>query len=121
MYWSCTAPLTATSACAVKNAMTPPMSKTVTEFFCSCGGILKPDVVLYGESLDETVIARALYYIKHADMLIVGGTSLTVYPAAGMIDNYQGEKLVLINKTPTLRDHLANYAFYGKIGEIFLK
>ncbi|MGI6349843.1 MAG: NAD-dependent protein deacylase [Eubacteriaceae bacterium] len=86
---------------------------------CSCGGTLKPDVVLYGESLDETVISRALYYIKHADMLIVGGTSLTVYPAAGMIDNYRGEKLVLINKTPTLRDHLANYAFYGKIGEIF--
>lgn len=86
---------------------------------CQCGGTLKPDVVLYGESLDSGVISKALSYIENADMLIVGGTSLTVYPAAGMIDAYNGEKLVLINKTPTQRDNLADYAFYGSIGEIF--
>lgn len=86
---------------------------------CQCGGTLKPDVVLYGESLDSGVISKALSYIENADMLIVGGTSLTVYPAAGMIDAYNGEKLVLINKTPTQRDNLADYAFYGSIGEFF--
>jgi len=86
---------------------------------CSCGGILKPDVVLYGESLDSEVIQKALYYIKNADVLIIGGTSLVVYPAAGMVDVYKKNKLVLINKTPTVRDNIANYIFYDSIGQIF--
>lgn len=98
-------------AAYVKNSESIPL--------CTCGGTLKPDVVLYGESLDSKLIDRAIGYIEQADMLIVGGTSLTVYPAAGMIDAYRGQKLVLINKTPTQRDHLADFALYGNIGEIF--
>ncbi len=86
---------------------------------CTCGAIIKPDVVLYGEALDSNVISKSLEYIAAADMLIIGGTSLTVYPAAGMVDAYRGNKLVLINKTPTNRDNIANYIFYGSIGKIF--
>ena len=65
---------------------------------CSCGGIIKPDVVLYEEGLDSDVLQKAVFYIRHADVLIIGGTSLTVYPAAGLIDYYRGNRLVLINK-----------------------
>lgn len=66
---------------------------------CDCGGIIKPDVVLYEEGLDEDVIAGSVAAIRHADMLIIGGTSLTVYPAAGLVNYYRGNKLVVINKT----------------------
>jgi len=66
---------------------------------CDCGGIIKPDVVLYEEGLDENVIASAVSAIRHADILIIGGTSLTVYPAAGLVRYYRGSKLVVINKT----------------------
>ena len=86
---------------------------------CSCGTIIKPDVVLYGEALDSYVISKSMEYIADADMLIIGGTSLSVYPAAGMVDAYKGDKLVLINKTPTNRDNIADYIFYGSIGKIF--
>lgn len=86
---------------------------------CTCGAVVKPDVVLYGESLDSYVISKSLEYIAAADVLIIGGTSLSVYPAAGMVDAYRGNKLVLINKTPTNRDNIANYIFYGSIGKIF--
>ncbi len=86
---------------------------------CTCGAIIKPDVVLYGEALDSNVISKSLEYIAAADMLIIGGTSLTVYPAAGMVDAYRGNKLVLINKAPTNRDNIADYIFYGSIGKIF--
>ena len=65
---------------------------------CSCGGIIKPDVVLYEESLDEGVMAEAIHYIRQADMLIIGGTSLVVYPAAGLVQYYRGHKLAVINK-----------------------
>ena len=65
---------------------------------CSCGGIIKPDVVLYEESLDEDVMAEAIHYIRQADMLIIGGTSLVVYPAAGLVQYYRGNKLAVINK-----------------------
>ena len=65
---------------------------------CSCGGIIKPDVVLYEESLDEDVMAEAIHYIRQADMLIIGGTSLVVYPAAGLVQYYRGHKLAVINK-----------------------
>lgn len=85
---------------------------------CSCGGTIKPDVVLYEESLDQTVLSKAVSCIAHADMLIVGGTSLTVYPAAGLIDYYQGDKMVLINKTVTAMDGRADLVISGKIGEV---
>ncbi|MDY5578066.1 MAG: NAD-dependent protein deacylase [Lachnospiraceae bacterium] len=85
---------------------------------CSCGGTVKPDVVLYEEGLDTNTINEAVYELKNADMLIVGGTSLVVYPAAGMIDYYTGNKLVLINLDPTSRDGMADLVIKGKIGEI---
>ena len=84
---------------------------------CSCLGIIKPDVVLYEEELDTDTIESAIRYIKNADMLIIGGTSLVVYPAAGLIDYYQGKKLVLINKNPTPYDDSANLIFNTSIGE----
>ncbi len=85
---------------------------------CSCGGIIRPDVVLYEETLDEKVLEAAERFLCMADMLIVGGTSLTVYPAAGLINYYNGDKLVLINKSITPYDDYANYVFTGSIGEI---
>ena len=85
---------------------------------CSCGGIIKPDVVLYEESLDTDVLTRAVHHIQHADMLIIGGTSLVVYPAAGLIDYYQGSKLVLINRSVTSRDKQANLVISESIGSV---
>ena len=85
---------------------------------CSCGGTIKPDVVLYEESLDTDVLTRAVYHIQRADMLIVGGTSLVVYPAAGLIDYYQGNKLVLINRSVTSRDKEANLVISESIGSV---
>lgn len=86
---------------------------------CDCGGGIKPDVVLYEEGLDQDVLQQAVSAIANADVLIVGGTSLAVYPAAGLLDYYRGNKLVLINKTPTPKDHMADYIVTGTIGEIF--
>lgn len=86
---------------------------------CTCGGSIKPDVVLYEEGLDQKTLSDAVRYISEADMLIVGGTSLAVYPAAGLLDYYRGNKLVLVNKTPTPRDSIANLIVQGSIGEIF--
>ncbi len=83
-----------------------------------CGGIVKPDVVLYEESLDSDVLSKSIDYIQNADVLIVGGTSLTVYPAAGLIEYYRGDKLVLINKSRTQYDNRASLAFDDSIGEI---
>ena len=86
---------------------------------CTCGGRIKPDVVLYEEGLDQYILQEAVRVISDADMLIIGGTSLAVYPAAGLIDYYQGNKLVLINKTPTQSDTMANLVITGSIGEVF--
>jgi len=86
---------------------------------CSCGGPIKPDVVLYEEGLDQKTIKDSINFIRNADMLIIGGTSLAVYPAAGLIDYYEGNKLVLVNKTPTPRDSQADLVVTGAIGEIF--
>jgi NAD-dependent deacetylase len=86
---------------------------------CECGGRIKPDVVLYEEGLDSATLQEAISYISNADVLIVGGTSLAVYPAAGLIDYYQGNKLILINKTPTPKDAMADLVVAGSIGEIF--
>lgn len=85
---------------------------------CQCGGRIKPDVVLYEESLNTEITDKAIYHIQSCEMLIVGGTSLTVYPAAGFIDYYKGNKLVLINKDSTAVDGRANLCIHGKIGEV---
>lgn len=86
---------------------------------CACGGSIKPDVVLYEEGLDQETLSKAIRCISEADVLIVGGTSLAVYPAAGLLDYYNGNKLVLVNKTPTPRDSIADLVVQGSIGEIF--
>lgn len=86
---------------------------------CECGGTIKPDVVLYEEGLDNQTISEAVACISAADVMIVGGTSLAVYPAAGLLDYYKGDKLVLINKTATARDGMADLVLQGSIGEIF--
>ena len=85
---------------------------------CTCGGIIKPDVVLYEESLDQRILRKSVEYIARADMLIVGGTSLVVYPAAGLIDYYRGNKLVLINKSATSRDSQADLVINDSIGQV---
>lgn len=85
---------------------------------CTCGGTIKPDVVLYEEGLDQETIEKSVKYIANADVLIIGGTSLTVYPAAGLIDYYRGHKLVLINKSVTPMDNRADLVISGPIGEV---
>ena len=85
---------------------------------CDCGGVIKPDVVLYEEALNGETMYRAVDYIRRADVLIIGGTSLVVYPAAGLIDYYAGDKLVLINKSPTAMDARADLILSGPIGAI---
>ena len=84
-----------------------------------CGGIIKPDVVLYEEGLDQATLNGAVRAIRNADLLIVGGTSLTVYPAAGLIDYYDGDRLVPINRSVTPLDSRADLLIQGSIGEIF--
>ena len=86
---------------------------------CECGGITKPEVVLYEEGLDQETLQKAVRYIQNAEILIIGGTSLTVYPAAGLIDYYRGKKLVLINKTATPMDERADLVISAPIGEVF--
>ena len=84
---------------------------------CGCGGIIRPDIVLYEEALDQDVMRAAIQYIRNADVLIVGGTSLKVYPAAGLINYYRGDKLVLITRSSTPAE--ADLVIHGKIGEVF--
>ncbi|NYB72876.1 NAD-dependent protein deacylase [Sedimentibacter hydroxybenzoicus DSM 7310] len=86
---------------------------------CTCSGIIKPDVVLYGEGLDEEVIEKSISYIKSADVLIIGGTSLVVYPAAGLINYFNGNKLILINKSFTSMDSIADLVINDSIGKVF--
>ena len=85
----------------------------------ACGGTIKPDVVLYEEGLDNDVIEQSLHYISQADMLIIGGTSLAVYPAAGLVRYYRGKKLVLINKSTTDMDSAADLVLHDAIGDVF--
>ena len=85
---------------------------------CSCGGIIKPDVVLYEEGLDDATLRGAVRAISQADMLIIGGTSLAVYPAAGLIDYFTGKHLVVINRDATPRDAGADLLIQGNIGEV---
>ncbi len=86
---------------------------------CHCGGTVRPDVVLFEESLDPDTMDLAIQWLKSADLLLVGGTSLSVYPAAGLLRYFRGEHLVLINKTPTLQDQVADLVIRGNIGEVF--
>lgn len=85
---------------------------------CECGGIIKPDVVLYQEQLDNKTLENSISAIHNADLLIVGGTSLSVYPAAGLIRYYKGNKLVLINKTPTQYDSYADVVINDSLGKV---
>ncbi len=87
----------------------------------SCGGIVKPDVVLYEEGLNDDIISGAVKAISNADTLIIGGTSLVVYPAAGLIRYFQGKNLVLVNKSETAADSMANLVIHEPIGEVFSK
>lgn len=86
---------------------------------CDCGGVIRPDIVFYEESLDQDIIASAIHFIRQADVLIIGGTSLVVYPAAALIHYYRGNKLVLINRDPTGQDDYAHLVIRDKIGEVF--
>ena len=86
---------------------------------CECGGIIKPDVVLYEEGLDNETINESVKAISQAQVLIIGGTSLAVYPAAGLIDYFRGEHLVVINKMPTPRDRFADLLIKEPIGQVF--
>jgi len=86
--------------------------------YCGCGGVVRPDVVLYGENLDQGAIRRAVHYISRADALIIGGTSLVVYPAAGLVQYYGGDKLIIINKSETDRDAGARLVIRRGIAEV---
>ena len=86
---------------------------------CECGGIIRPDIVLYEEALDQDILSEAVHYLRNADVLIVGGTSLNVYPAAGLINYYRGNKLALVNLSSTPYDQYADLVIHEKIGEVF--
>ena len=86
---------------------------------CSCGGVGRPDIVLYEEPLEMDVMERAVRYIRNADVLIIGGTSLGVYPAAGLINYYRGNKMVLVNLSETPYDRYADLVIHEKIGQVF--
>ncbi len=88
---------------------------------CKCGGVIKPDVVLYGENLDDRTVTGALSAIEQCDTLIIGGTSLTVYPASGFIRYFSGRNLVLINMSATPYDSRADLAIHDKVGEVLDK
>lgn len=84
-----------------------------------CGGIVKPDVVLYEEPLDERTLRASVEAIAHADLMVVAGTSLSVYPAAGLLDHFQGDRLVIVNRTPTPRDRQAKLCLAANVGDVF--
>ena len=86
---------------------------------CDCGGLIRPDIVLYEETLDEDILSKSIHYIRNADVMIVGGTSLAVYPAAGLLNYYRGDKLVLVNRSATPYDAAANLIIHEKIGDVF--
>lgn len=88
---------------------------------CECGGSIKPDVVLYEEALDDATVTGAVKAISEADTLIIAGTSMTVYPAAGLVRYFSGKHLVVINMSPTLADSSAELLINGRVGEILLK
>ena len=85
---------------------------------CKCGGVIRPDIVLYEEQLDEDVLAKSVHYLRNADVLIVGGTSLTVYPAAGLLRYFRGDHLVLLNRDATPMDEQADLCIREPIGKV---
>ena len=87
--------------------------------FCDCGGYIRPDVTLYGEGLPEEDVVGAIQAISNADVLIIGGTSLSVYPAASFINYYKGNKCILINREATTRDSFADYVINDSLGKFF--
>ena len=95
------------------------LNSTDVPLCTQCGGPVKPDVVLYEEPLKQNIVDKAVNAIARAEMLIIGGTSLAVYPAAGLVDYFSGDKLVVINKSPTPRDSFADLVIQGAIGEVF--
>ncbi len=109
----CTRCRKAYSAEFIKNATDIPK--------CDCGSIIKPDVVLYEESLDGETLEKSIHYIANADILMVAGTSLTVYPAAGLLRYYRGNRLVLINRDATPYDSAADLVFHDTLGNVFSK
>lgn len=88
---------------------------------CECGGLIKPDVVLYGEMLDDDIVSKSIEAIKNAEVLIIGGTSLTVYPANSLIYYFKGKKLILINKDFTQMDNMADLVINDSLGNVFKK
>ena len=88
---------------------------------CDCGGLIKPDVVLYGEMLDDDIVSKSIEAIKNAEVLIIGGTSLTVYPANSLIYYFKGKKLILINKDFTQMDNMADLVINDSLGNVFKK
>ena len=86
---------------------------------CQCGGVIRPDIVLYEEPLNDDIVSEAVHFIRNADVLIIGGTSLNVYPAAGLINYYRGNKLALVNLSSTPYDSAADLVIHEKIGEVF--
>ncbi|MDD6052015.1 MAG: NAD-dependent protein deacylase [Clostridiales bacterium] len=86
---------------------------------CPCGGIIKPEVVLYEEGLDDAVLAEAIHCIRQADTLIIAGTSLTVYPAAGLVHDFRGKHLILINRDATPMDSRAGLVIHDSVGKVF--
>ncbi len=86
---------------------------------CECGGVIRPDIVLYEEPLNDDIVSKAISYIRRADVLIIGGTSLNVYPAAGLINYYRGHKLALVNLSATPYDSYADLIIHEKIGKVF--
>ena len=88
---------------------------------CSCGGIVKPDVVLYEEALNQETVDNAVRLVRNADLLLIAGTSLTVYPAAGLVNYYNGRRMVLINRDSTPYDSMADLVFHESLGTVFSK
>ncbi|HHW67937.1 MAG TPA: NAD-dependent protein deacylase [Epulopiscium sp.] len=93
-------------------------SEGIIPYCKACGGMIKPDVVLYEEPLDSQILHKSIHYISNAEVLIVGGTSLVVYPAAGLVDYYKGKHLILINKSSTPYDTQADYVIHDSIGKV---
>lgn len=94
---------------------------TVEPNYCECGGYIRPNVTLYGEPLPQDTVYKAIDAIRKADVLIIGGTSLAVYPAAAYIDFYNGDKCILINRDPVSRSVAADYIYQGKLSDVFTK
>lgn len=118
--WNCTEAYCAITANAVDSLSARKIFSTRKEFRSVLSVVVvKPDVVLYEEGLNQKTLQDAVFYISHADMLIVGGTSLAVYPAAGLIDYYRGNKLVLINKSATPMDARADLLIQDGLGNVF--